>query len=219
MNLDCLAQCTGLEELEIDHQCSLDSWETEPERFLPSLKKIHCDICLGQMSGSFLKRPTLSEIQLECFNLVTEAKEWSSIKKLWPHLKSFYITKCEGLDSCSVERIFPSFGHLKTLVLPRSMRNMKVERHLLDSLADKFKSRKINLSFEAPFDSSKCCHIKYPEPYESSQAGGSGGWDSDPDYDEFADVYELDSDYGVDYDDDYEGYDDAADYAQWDTDD
>lgn len=212
VNASCLLKCSRLVELEIGGECSLDSFEAVPETFLPILKKIQSDICLREMSASFLNKSTLTEIRLECFNLVTEADDWSSIKKLWPQLESFSIAKCKGLGCRSVERIFSSFRQLKTLALPKSILEAEQDLRFGSSLAGEFKTRNVDLTFkEGPCTLRRgCCRRKFDGDDESYDEDGND-YDGD-DYIDYQDSGDQDSDaYYPSYmdDDEFDYYDDA----------
>lgn len=121
INLSDFLSCPQLVKLEITGRSALETVENfsvAPDTFLPNLKWIHSDVCLGSASAFFLRKQSLVHISLTCFNLFTCPAEWQTIVQLWPCLRYFRIGKCKGLSGCLVQNLFPMFEELKALYLP-----------------------------------------------------------------------------------------------------
>ena len=132
-DLAILAPCTKLEELEI-RDGEGDPTPVEPEYFLPNLKKLVVDRCLGDFSRAFESaRPTLTEVHLNCchFGLACYSgsgpsgdewelvsKEWEEVANMWPNIEDFtFIHENEELTFLKVRDVFPRLNKLKSLKL------------------------------------------------------------------------------------------------------
>jgi hypothetical protein len=177
------------------------------ETFLPNLKTLESDICLGVFSPFFQEKASLINISIECCHVATQAIEWQPMRiaKMWPRVQNFRMRRASGLNMSTADDVFSLFGNLKTLGLPHWMLYQKEERKESYLLKEKFESRKITLTFERPTTDAQCYLFANEYQWENSDSDGessvSGG----------AKFIDFEADVGVDwgdYDDSYEDYDD-----------
>ena len=88
---------------------------------MPNLKKIRSEICLGRYAEHFLREPSLVDVDLYCFSLLTTPGQWQTIRDFWPQLEYFGFNHGEGLTQTVVWDVFSRFHELKHLVLPQSV--------------------------------------------------------------------------------------------------
>ena len=73
INLQDLMPCLQLETLCLQMKSTLDLEESdpisEPESFLPQLKSLESDICLGALSHLFEEKPDLTRVVLNCYHV------------------------------------------------------------------------------------------------------------------------------------------------------
>ncbi len=75
VDLQAFAYCTALENLTFIDGCSLklnDGYVAPFAGFLPALKKIYSDSCLGPWSRFFETKSTLTSLRLNCCHIGTE---------------------------------------------------------------------------------------------------------------------------------------------------
>lgn len=142
IDLHDLTPCTKLESLHILFNSTISSLlESELpliEGYLPNLKKLESETCLGNWSLLFQEKKTYTHLVLDCCHVATESNEWPRILKLWPYVQTLRIRKSCGLDMSIADTIFHQFIRLKELSLSNSMLYCKKERDAFFALQVQF---------------------------------------------------------------------------------
>lgn len=99
----------------MNHQSENDN------EFLPKLKKLKLDVCLGAMSWLFQKKSSYTSLDIACCHVASDEKEWMQIAQIWPHVRTLRIRRCKGLDQTLAHKVFSKFSKLKELALSESM--------------------------------------------------------------------------------------------------
>ena len=125
--IDVVAELTPysqLEELSISFFSAVPQVQVEilpTENFLPRLKKLSVDSCLGNWSRLFeCPRPSLTSLYLACphFGIVDRSPfNWIDIPRLFPNLQELHFDKGAGLSLDILREFVPQLKHLKTLTL------------------------------------------------------------------------------------------------------
>ena len=152
-----LVPMTQLKELIIDKTCSMKESQTpiQVDTLFPCLKKLTAQICLDLFPSRILlqcKRPTLFELNLNCFHFQgwPDGHEliWKELPKSLPNLRRFSLNlNSPGLELGKLMQIFPLFNNLNKLQLPSSMIQIDAEQLLAWDLTAAFEERRVHLDF------------------------------------------------------------------------
>ena len=178
------------------------------ETFLPNLKTLESDICLGVFSPLFQEKASLINISVECCHVATQATDWQPMRivKMWPRVQNFRMRRASGLNMSTADIVFSMFGNLKNLGLPHWMLYQKDERMESYLLKEKFESRKVTLTFERPTTDTQCSLFSKEHLWEISDSDGESSVSGGAKFIDFE--ADVGVDWGDDYDDSYEDYDD-----------
>jgi len=120
-----LSSCTKLKSLEMLERTSLMSHATskgdDQDDFLPRLKKLKTNVCLGSMSRLFQAKSSYTFLDIACCHVASEESEWMQIDQIWPHVQTLRIRRSKGLNRTLAQKVFSKFGKLKELALSESM--------------------------------------------------------------------------------------------------
>ena len=117
-----LRSCSRLETLELISECSfVEGIAIPPGSFLPNLKKMRSEVCLGEYAECFLRKPSLVDVELLCFSLLTTSEQWQTIRDMWPQLECFRFHYGKGLTQDVVRDAFSRYCRLKRLAMPKDI--------------------------------------------------------------------------------------------------
>lgn len=117
-----LSSCTKLKSLEILERTSLMNGQSnDKDEFLPRLKKLKTNVCLGSMSQLFQTKSSYTFLDIACCHVASEESEWMRIAQIWPHVQTLRIRRTKGLNRMLARKVFPKFRKLKELALSESM--------------------------------------------------------------------------------------------------
>ena len=138
INLHDLTPCVKLESLRILFDSTISSLPELAlplaESYLPNLKKLESEICLGNWSLLFQEKSSYTHLVLDCCHVATKASEWPRILKMWPHVQTLRIRRSSGLDMSMADTIFHQFSKLKELSLSDARLYCKKEREAFFTL-------------------------------------------------------------------------------------
>jgi len=186
INLHDLTPCVKLESLRILFDSTISSLPELAlplaESYLPNLKKLESEICLGNWSLLFQEKSSYTHLVLDCCHVATKASEWPRILKMWPYVQTLRIRRSSGLDMSMADTIFHQFSKLKELSLSDARLYCKKEREAFFTLQVKLSQRKVNLRFERSTSNVNCTLLAEADTidhYETSDGNSSSDYSVD----------------------------------------
>ena len=148
VDLFALIPCLQLETLAISNESCLltpdDEILSNPEvksrKFLPNLKNLLSEICLGKKSRLFEEKSTLVNLELHCSHIGTEASDckWGDVPKYWVNLQRLILSFTIGLRMEMLRQLVPRLKNLQNLHLPSKLRHSVKEKKLCTELKHNF---------------------------------------------------------------------------------
>ena len=141
-----LLPCNQLKELSICPNCTLPPPEStefpEDTNFLPQLRKLTSQSCLGVWSPLFFerKRPLLLTLKLACphIGIASMSKlKWRDVPDLWPGIRELNLYNAKEFTIETLFEIVPELSDLKVLGIPKSSFNSSQEKKLAKDFAAK----------------------------------------------------------------------------------
>ena len=145
-----------LEDLNLDNNCSTTAIDVEliqADAFLPNLKNISSEICLGKSSRLFEEKSTLTKLNLCCSHIgIAEASSclWDSILKLWANVESLSISSSPGLSIPTMCQIVSQLEKLKRVEFAKEFPWSEEESLLIHLLKEKLLAKKFE-SYDCKF--------------------------------------------------------------------
>ena len=166
-----LVSCTELRDLEIQYgnvKPTKSTKSIDAETFLPQLRKLHVDCCLGLESRLFENvRPTLVDLYIRCVHFgIPEASKshWDDAPRLWPQLQSLELwCPSKTLTFDKVRQIIPQMPYIRYLMLPYDTFPPEEECKAYNDFQNQLRHRPIPIILGFEEDMGGCCYSEDKE--------------------------------------------------------
>jgi len=161
-----LVPCTGLRVLEIEYgdvKRTSSTNSIDAETFLPQLRNLHVDCCLGRESRLFENvRPTLEDLYIRCvhFGISGASKSnWEDVPHLWPQLQRLELwCPSKALTFDKVLQIIPQMPYIRYLMLPYETFPSEEDKTTYNDFQTHLKQRPIPIILAFDEDMDGCCY-------------------------------------------------------------